>query len=165
MRNVLPPSGPAMLRPTTAQVVRESGVVPGAEYLLVVENVRKAFPGVLALDNVSFRLKRGHAHALMGENGAGKSTLMKIIAGIYQPDSGSFRLKGLEIRLTSPLDALKYGIAMIHQELNLIAYMTVAENIWIRREPLNALGLVRHDEMRRKTQELFDRLALPVNPA
>ena len=95
---------------------------------------------MLALDNVSFRLKRGHVHALMGENGAGKSTLMKIIAGIYTPDSGSFRLKGQEIRLTSPLDALQYGIAMIHQELNLMAYMTVAENIWIRREPLNALG-------------------------
>jgi inositol transport system ATP-binding protein len=153
-----------MLSPTTAQVVRESGVIPGAEYLLEVENVRKAFPGVLALDNVAFRLKRGHVHALMGENGAGKSTLMKIIAGIYQPDSGSFRLKGLEIQLTSPLDALKYGIAMIHQELNLMAYMTVAENIWIRREPLNAFGLVRHDEMRRKTQALFDRLDIGVDP-
>ena len=69
--------------PSTAQIVRESGAVPNAEYLLEVENVRKAFPGVLALDNVSFRLKRGHVHALMGENGAGKSTLMKIIAGIY----------------------------------------------------------------------------------
>jgi ABC-type sugar transport system ATPase subunit len=115
-----------MLSPTTAQLVRESGAVPNAEYLLEVENVRKAFPGVLALDNVSFRLRRGHVHALMGENGAGKSTLMKIIAGIYTPDSGSFRLKGQEIRLTSPLDALQYGIAMIHQELNLMAYMTVA---------------------------------------
>src|SRR5258708_14214766 len=155
----------ATISPSTAEIVRQSGAIPGAEYLLEVSNVRKAFPGVLALDNVSFRLKRGHVHALMGENGAGKSTMMKISAGIYQPDSGSFRLKGLEIRLTSPLDALKYGIAMIHQELNLMAYMTVAENIWIRREPLNALGLVRHDEMRRKTQELFDRLALPVNPA
>ena len=133
-----------MLSPTTAQLVRESGAVPKAEYLLEVENVRKAFPGVLALDDVSFRLKRGHVHALMGENGAGKSTLMKIIAGIYTPDSGSFRLKGQEIRLTSPLDALQYGIAMIHQELNLMAYMTVAENIWLRREPRNAFGIINH---------------------
>ena len=137
---------------------------PNAEYLLEVENVRKAFPGVLALDNVSFRLKRGHVHALMGENGAGKSTLMKIIAGIYEPDSGSFRLKGQEIRLTSPLDALQYGIAMIHQELNLMNYMTVAENIWIRREPLNGLGFVRHHEMRRRTRELFDRLDIRIDP-
>src|SRR6202167_302611 len=153
-----------MLSPTTAQLVRQSGAVPNAEYLLEVENVRKAFPGVLALDNVSFHLKRGHVHALMGENGAGKSTLMKIIAGIYQPDAGSLRLKGVDIRLTSPLDALQYGIAMIHQELNLMAFMTVAENIWIRREPLNSLGFVRHAEMRRRTRELFDRLDITLNP-
>ncbi|HLW91970.1 MAG TPA: sugar ABC transporter ATP-binding protein [Roseiarcus sp.] len=154
----------ATISPTTAQAVRESGAVPGAEYLLEVEHVRKAFPGVLALDDVQFRLRRGHVHALMGENGAGKSTLMKIIAGIYTPDSGSFRLKGQEIRLTSPLDALQYGIAMIHQELNLMAYMTVAENIWIRREPRNGLGLVNHSEMRRRTKQLFERLDIAIDP-
>jgi inositol transport system ATP-binding protein len=154
----------ATFSPSTAELVRQSGAVPNSEYLLEVQGVRKAFPGVLALDDVSFRLKRGHVHALMGENGAGKSTLMKIIAGIYTPDSGSFRLKGQEIRLKSPLDALQYGIAMIHQELNLMSFMTVAENIWIRREPLNALGFVRHEEMRRKTQELFDRLDIPLDP-
>src|SRR5580692_9080872 len=154
----------ATISPSTAEIVRQSGAIPGAEYLLEVSNVRKAFPGVLALDDVSFRLKRGHVHALMGENGAGKSTLMKIIAGIYTPDSGSFKLKGQEIKLTSPLDALQYGIAMIHQELNLMDYMTVAENIWIRREPLNALGFVRHEEMRRRTRELFQRLDIPLHP-
>ena len=154
----------ATISPSTAEIVRQSGAVPGAEYLLEVANVRKAFPGVLALDDVSFRLKRGHVHALMGENGAGKSTLMKIIAGIYTPDSGSFKLKGQEIKLTSPLDALRYGIAMIHQELNLMNFMTVAENIWIRREPLNGLGFVRHDEMRRRTKELFDRLDIGIDP-
>ena len=154
----------ATISPSTAEIVRQSGAVPGAEYLLEVSNVRKAFPGVLALDDVSFRLKRGHVHALMGENGAGKSTLMKIIAGIYTPDSGSFKLKGQEIKLTSPLDALQYGIAMIHQELNLMDYMTVAENIWIRREPLNALGFVRHEEMRRRTKALFQRLDIPLDP-
>ena len=153
-----------MLTPSTAEILRQSGAIPNAEYLLEVENVRKAFPGVLALDDVSFRLKRGHVHALMGENGAGKSTLMKIIAGIYTPDSGSFRLKGQEIRLTSPLDALQYGIAMIHQELNLMNFMTVAENIWIRREPLNGFGLVRHEEMRRRTKALFERLDIRIDP-
>src|SRR5580658_3657867 len=152
------------ISPVTAQVLRRSGAVPGAEYLLEVANVRKAFPGVLALDDVSFHLKRGHVHALMGENGAGKSTLMKIIAGVYTPDSGSFRLKGQEIRLTSPLDALQYGIAMIHQELNLMGPMTVAENIWIRREPRNALGFINHREMRRRTQALFDRLEIALHP-
>src|SRR6202034_4016233 len=154
----------ATISPSTAEIVRQSGAVTGAEYLLEVSNVRKAFPGVLALDDVSFRLKRGHVHALMGENGAGKSTLMKIIAGIYTPDSGSFKLKGQEIRLTSPLDALQYGIAMIHQELNLMDSMTVAENIWIRREPLNRLGFVRHEEMRRRTRELFHPLDIPLDP-
>ena len=154
----------ATISPSTAEIVRQSGAIPGSEYLLEVSNVRKAFPGVLALDEVSFRLKRGHVHALMGENGAGKSTLMKIIAGIYTPDSGSFKLKGQEIKLTSPLDALQYGIAMIHQELNLMDHMTVAENVWIRREPLNRFGFVRHEEMRRRTNALFQRLDIPLDP-
>ena len=154
----------ATISPLTAEVVRRSGAIPHAEYLLEVAHVRKAFPGVLALDDVQFRLKRGHVHALMGENGAGKSTLMKIIAGIYAPDSGSFKLKGQEIKLTSPLDALQYGIAMIHQELNLMAYMTVAENIWLRREPRNRLGFVNHREMRRLTQDLLTRLEIDIDP-
>src|SRR6202048_1520801 len=100
----------ATISPSTSEIDRQSAALPRAEYLLELSNVRKAFPGVLALDDVSFRLKRGHVHALMGENGAGKSTLMKIIAGVYIPDSGSFRLKGQEIKLASPLDALPYGI-------------------------------------------------------
>ena len=152
------------ISPSTAEMVRKAGAIPNAEYLLEVEHVRKAFPGVLALDDVQFHLKRGHVHALMGENGAGKSTLMKIIAGIYTPDSGSFKLKGQEIKLASPLDALLYGIAMIHQELNLMAFMTVAENIWLRREPRNALGFINHREMRRRTQALFDRLEIDIDP-
>src|SRR5579863_8144680 len=154
----------ATFSPSTAELVRQSGAVPNSEYLLEVQGVRKAFPGVLALDDVQFRLRRGHVHALMGENGAGKSTLMKIIAGIYTPDSGSFKLKGQEIQLHSPLDALQYGIAMIHQELNLMSFMTVAENIWIRREPLNRLGFVRHDEMRRRTKALFEQLDIGIDP-
>jgi len=144
--------------------VRKSGAVPNSEYLLAAEGVRKEFPGVVALDDVTFRLKRGSVHALMGENGAGKSTLMKILAGIYHPDKGTVQLKGLDIRLESPLDALENGIAMIHQELNLMAPMTVAENIWIRREPLTRLGFVDHKEMNRKTAELFNRLNISIHP-
>jgi inositol transport system ATP-binding protein len=139
-----------------------AAATPG--YLLQVEGVRKEFPGVVALDNVSFRLRPGTVHALMGENGAGKSTLMKIIAGIYHPDSGSFQLRGKDIRLTSPLDALENGIAMIHQELNLMPFMTVAENIWIRREPKTALGLVDHAALRRKTAALFEKLNIKIDP-
>jgi inositol transport system ATP-binding protein len=103
-------------------------------------------------------------HALMGENGAGKSTLMKIIAGIYVPDSGTVTLRGVDIQLKSPLDALENGIAMIHQELNLMPYMTVAENIWIRREPLNRLGFVDHRQLNRQTEELFKRLNIDIDP-
>ncbi|GAB1580434.1 sugar ABC transporter ATP-binding protein [Phyllobacterium phragmitis] len=153
-----------MISPVTMRAVRTSGAIPNSEFLLEVEGVRKAFPGVVALDDVSFRLRRGSVHALMGENGAGKSTLMKIIAGVYTPDNGSFKLRGNEIELNSPLDALENGIAMIHQELNLMPFMTVAENIWIRREPKNAFGFVDHRALREKTEELFDRLNIRIDP-
>ena len=154
-----------MVSPSTMKIVRESGAVPGSEYLLEVDNVRKEFPGVVALDNVQLKLKRGTVHALMGENGAGKSTLMKIVAGIYTPDSGSFKLRGQEIHLKNPLDALENGIAMIHQELNLMGPMSVAENIWIRREPTNRFGLINHGEMQRRTEELFKRLNIDIDPS
>ncbi|MBY5350155.1 sugar ABC transporter ATP-binding protein [Rhizobium leguminosarum] len=150
--------------PTTMAAVRASGAVPNAEYLLSAEGVRKEFPGVVALDDVQFRLKRASVHALMGENGAGKSTLMKILAGIYTPDKGDIRLKGIEIQLKSPLDALENGIAMIHQELNLMPFMTVAENIWIRREPKNRFGFIDHGVMHRMTEELFARLNISIDP-
>ncbi|MGT2446652.1 sugar ABC transporter ATP-binding protein (plasmid) [Ensifer adhaerens] len=152
------------LSPTTMAAVRASGAVPKAEYLLSAEGIRKEFPGVVALDDVEFKLKRGTVHALMGENGAGKSTLMKILAGIYTPDKGDVKLKGAEIRLKSPLDALENGIAMIHQELNLMPFMTVAENIWICREPKNRFGFVDHGEMKRITARLFDRLKIKIDP-
>ena len=154
-----------MLSPQTFKAVRDSGAIPGADYLLEVDGVRKEFPGVVALDDVTLRVRRGTVHALMGENGAGKSTLMKIIAGVYQPDAGEIRLKGSRIRIASPLDALEAGIAMIHQELNLMPFMTVAENIWIRREPLNRFGLVDHRELNRRTRALFARLNIDVDPA
>jgi len=133
------------------------------DVLLEVAGVVKKFPGVVALDNVKFKLRAGTVHALMGENGAGKSTLMKIIAGVYIPDSGELRLKGRPIELTGPLDALNNGIAMIHQELNLMGPMTVAENIWIGREP-RRFGFVDHGELRRRTQALFDALRIDLDP-
>jgi len=153
-----------MVSPSTMKIVRESDAIPGSEYLLEVTGVCKEFPGVVALDNVHLKLRRGTVHALMGENGAGKSTLMKIVAGIYTPDAGSFRLRGQEIRLSGPLDALENGIAMIHQELNLMGPMTVAENIWIRREPTNQLGFINHAAMHRWTVDLFKRLNIDIDP-
>jgi len=132
--------------------------------LLEVRNVSKAFPGVVALDDVSLWLKRGTVHALIGENGAGKSTLMKIIAGIYTPDAGELCLRGRTVHLSSPREALQNGIAMIHQELNLMPSMSVAENIWIGREPVNACGVISHRELRRRTHTLLERLRIDVDP-
>ena len=132
--------------------------------LLSVSRIRKEFAGVVALKDISFELRAGTVHALMGENGAGKSTLMKVIAGIYQADRGTIEVKGREVELPTPLAALDLGIAMIHQELNLMASMTVAENIWIRREPRNAFGLINHAELNRITQKLFQELDIDIHP-
>src|SRR5579864_9621298 len=131
--------------------------------LFEVRHLSKTFPGVRALDDVSLRLRRGTVHALLGENGAGKSTLMKIIAGIVAPDAGELRLEGQPLRCRSPREALQSGIAMIHQELNLMPFMSVAENIWIRREPLNACGLISHRELHRRTRALLERLRIDID--
>jgi inositol transport system ATP-binding protein len=137
----------------------------GEQYLIEVVRVSKSFPGVLALHDVSLRVRPGTVHALMGENGAGKSTLMKIVAGVLTPDTGEIRVNGNSVEFNSPRDALDAGIAMIYQELNLMPHMTVAENIWIRREPLRGMGLlIDHAEMRRMTQHLFRRLNVELDP-
>jgi inositol transport system ATP-binding protein len=156
-----------MVNASQVEAVSSSSAIPQAkpyEYVLEVVNARKEFPGVVALDNVSLKVRPGTVHALMGENGAGKSTLMKIIAGIYHPDAGEIRLRGEAVHLATPLAAQEAGIAMIHQELLLMNSMTVAENIWIRREPRNAFGLVNHAKMHQMTTELFDRLNITLNP-
>jgi inositol transport system ATP-binding protein len=119
-------------------------------YLLEVEAVRKTFPGVVALDGVSMRVKPGTVHALTGENGAGKSTLMTIIAGLDRPDAGRVTARG--------------KTAMIHQELHLMPSMTVAENIWIGREPLTRIGLVDHRALARRTRELLAGMKIDLDP-
>jgi inositol transport system ATP-binding protein len=134
-----------------------------AECLLEARDIRKAFPGVIALDGVSLTLRAHSVHALMGENGAGKSTLMKIIAGIHAPDAGELRLRGQPVRFASPREALQKGIAMIHQELNLLPSMSVAENVWIGREPVR-FGLISHRELRHRTRALLDRLHIELDP-
>ena len=145
------------------------GIQPAAipvdePYLLEIVNVSKGFPGVVALSNVQLRVRPGSVLALMGENGAGKSTLMKIIAGIYQPDAGEMRLRGKPVVFDTPLAALQSGIAMIHQELNLMPHMSIAENIWIGREQLNGLHMVNHREMHRCTAKLLERLRIDLDP-
>ncbi|GGG22976.1 sugar ABC transporter ATP-binding protein [Paenibacillus abyssi] len=133
-------------------------------YILQMKNISKAFSSVVALSDVSLNIKRGEVHALMGENGAGKSTLMKILTGIYQPDRGEIVLKGQKVRFAEPLDAMNAGISIVHQELNSILDMTIAENIFTGREPCRRLGIVNRKEMRRKTMELFRSVDMAIDP-
>ncbi|MFB6325633.1 sugar ABC transporter ATP-binding protein [Pantoea sp. NSTU24] len=126
-------------------------------FALEAEGISKFFPGVKALDNVSLRVRPGTVHALMGENGAGKSTLMKCLIGMYRPDKGTIKIKGEPVQFQDTMDALRSGISMIHQELNLVPYMTVAENIWLGREPMK-FGFVDHARLNQVTQELLNRL-------
>ncbi|HYO44469.1 MAG TPA: ATP-binding cassette domain-containing protein, partial [Candidatus Limnocylindrales bacterium] len=133
------------------------------ELLVEMTDISKSFPGVHALDGARFDLRRGEVHALVGENGAGKSTLMKVLAGIYRRDAGTIKVKGEEVDVTSPRQAQDLGIAIIHQELNLMGHLTVAQNIFIGREPKRGLFL---DEkaLNRKAAELFDELNIRLDP-
>ncbi|MBV8378799.1 MAG: sugar ABC transporter ATP-binding protein [Verrucomicrobia bacterium] len=134
------------------------------EYVLVMEGISKQFPGVRALNNVELRVRRGTVHALMGENGAGKSTLMKCLIGIYTPDSGTITFKGERLNITSTHYALAKGISMIHQELNPVPEMTVAENIYLGREPMTPYALVDMRKMNRMASELLERLHIKIRP-
>jgi len=126
------------------------------EVRLEVSGIRKQFPGVVALDNVSFRLRAGEIHALLGENGAGKSTLIKILTGVYQPDEGEIRLDGTPVRFASPRAALAAGISVVHQERNLIPQFTVAENILLERIPTRGVQLVDHAAINRLARPWMD---------
>src|SRR6185436_19411048 len=124
---------------------------------LAIESVSKAFPGVQALDAVSFELKAGEIHALMGENGAGKSTLIKIITGLYRPDSGKVAIDGVERQFASPRDAIAAGISAVHQERNLIPRFTVGENILLERLPTKS-GIVDYGTINREARRFLDLL-------
>ena len=130
------------------------------EFILEMENISKSFPGVQALDNVSLKVKKGIMHALMGENGAGKSTLMKILAGIYKADRGTIKFNGEEFENWDIKTAIKKGISMIHQELNPIPHMMVAENIFLGREFKKGLNLLDKKKMIKNTEELFKELGI-----
>lgn len=134
-----------------------------SEFLVQMEGIDKSFPGVHALDKCRFDLKKGEVHALVGENGAGKSTLMKVLTGIYQRDDGKIWYKGEEIHLKNPKEAQHLGIGIIHQELNLMQHLTVAENIYIGREHMNGilLNIRRTNEEARK---LLESLNIHIDP-
>ena len=132
--------------------------------ILVMENISKSFPGVKALSDVQLTVRKGTVHALMGENGAGKSTLMKVLIGMYSPDSGSITFKGKPVQIDSTETALKLGISMIHQELSPVPYMSVAENIYLGREPLGRFGLIDKRKLIADTRALLDRLEINIDP-
>ncbi|BCS80146.1 sugar ABC transporter ATP-binding protein [Anaerocellum diazotrophicum] len=141
--------------------------MPKTEYILEMNGITKEFPGVKALDNVTLKIKKGTVHALLGENGAGKSTLMKCLFGIYKPDSGEIILDGQHVHINSPIDAIKLGISMIHQELQPVNQRNVMENIWLGRFPrinFGPLKFVNHKRMYEATKELLQRLEIDVDP-
>ena len=139
-----------------------------SEYVLEMTGVSKSFPGVKALDDVQLRLRPGKVHALMGENGAGKSTLMKCMFGIYKMDQGQILIDGEPVTIHDPMDALKKGIAMVHQELQPIPARTVGENIFLGRYPMKkALGfipMIDHAKMYADTAELLKKVRMNFNP-
>src|SRR5260370_33729126 len=135
------------------------------EVRLEVSGIRKQFPGVVALDNVSLRLRAGEIHALLGENGAGKSTLIKILTGVYQPDEGEIRLLGSPVRFASPHSALAAGISVVHQERNLIPQFTVAENILLERIPTRGLQRVDHTAINRLAMPWIEMVGLDAATA
>ena len=133
----------------------------GDDIKLRVSKIEKSFPGVKALDKIDFTVRKGTVHALCGENGAGKSTLMKIINGIYKPDAGEIFVDGKSVKIKDPIMARSLGIAMIAQELNYVPEMSVEENIFLGRLPVDGMGRVNWREVREKTERLLKEEHLP----
>ena len=131
-------------------------------YIVEMEHINKSFPGVKALDDVSFCLRAGEVMALLGENGAGKSTLMKILSGDYQKDIGTIHIFGKEVQDLNPKKAQELGVAIIHQELNLCGHLTVAENIFLGNETMKK-GLLSDKEMRLKAKKVLDELNMDIS--
>ena len=134
-----------------------------ANYLLVMDNISKEFPGVKALDGVNLKVRPHSVHALMGENGAGKSTLMKCLFGIYKKDTGKILLDGKEINFTSAKEALDNGVSMVHQELNQVTQRNVLDNIWLGRFPMKG-AFIDEKKMYDDTVAIFKDLEINVDP-
>lgn len=143
----------------------DASTLQSTDTILVMEHISKAFPGVQALSDVQLSVRRGTVHALMGENGAGKSTLMKVLIGMYIAESGSITFQGRPVTIDRTETALRLGISMIHQELSPVPYMTVAENIFLGREPVARMGLIDKRKMIADTKALLDKLEINLNPS
>ena len=137
------------------------------ETLVKMEGVTKVFPGVRALDNISFEIKAGEVHVLMGENGAGKSTLMKILSGVYQPTSGKITVKGKEFTHLTPKDSYECGISIIYQELSVINELSILENLFVGKLPTRRVGGIRvvdYKGMTDRAREVLDKVGLKRRP-
>lgn len=133
--------------------------------LVQMRGISKAFSGNRVLENVEFEILSGEVHALMGENGAGKSTLMKILTGIYERDAGTVLVRGQEVHFKNTKEAEQTGIAVIHQELNIIPYLSVTENMFLGKElTIGKTGIIKYKEMRTKTREYLNRLGIDIDP-
>ncbi|MBL8065465.1 MAG: ATP-binding cassette domain-containing protein, partial [Chthonomonadaceae bacterium] len=130
---------------------------------LLFDSVSKGFPGVQALENVSFGVEAGSVHALCGENGAGKSTLLKILSGVYRPDTGSLRIQGQNRVFNDAAEAIHSGVAVIYQELHLVSSLSIAENLFLGHLPLKG-GLVDWKKLRTDSAEILTKLGVDVNP-
>ncbi len=147
-------------RPSTGRTaVRDPGAVTN---VLEMRGIRKAFPGVVALDGVDLSLNAGEVHMLLGENGAGKSTLMKILSGAYRKDSGEIRVQGEPVEIGSPRDALRLGIRVIYQELNLISHLSVAENVFLGAAPTRFPGFIDWRQLSESTSRLLADLGMNI---
>jgi ribose transport system ATP-binding protein len=133
--------------------------------IIRVEQLSKRFGGVNALSEVSLSIERGEIHALVGENGAGKSTLMKILAGIYQPDSGTVLIEGEEAQISSPLAARRYGISIVNQELALFPQLSIAANIFVNREETKGRWVLDKKAMRRETEAVLEQMGVWLDPS
>lgn len=142
----------------------ENTSVNETDVLLRMQNISKEFPGVKALDGVTLTVKKGTVHALMGENGAGKSTLMKCLFGLYSPDEGEIMLGGERVSFRSPAEALRHGVAMVHQELSQALRRSVMDNVWLGRYPTRLGAFVSDKELEERTRALFEELGLDVDP-
>jgi ribose transport system ATP-binding protein len=135
----------------------------GAEKILEMKNITKTFPGVKALDKVNFSLRKGEVHALLGENGAGKSTLMKVLNGIHKRDEGEIIVNGESVEFESTKEAQNAGLAIIHQELELIPHLNVAENIYLGREEKNGV-FINYKKLYQNTDDVLNMLGVEIDP-
>lgn len=135
-----------------------------SEVILTMKGIDKSFPGVHALDHVDLEVRKGEVHALMGENGAGKSTLMKVLTGIYTKDSGTITYEGKEVEFHNTREAQEAGIVIVHQELNMLGHLTVAQNIFIGREFKKGIR-IDDRKMNEEAKKLFDKLNIHIDPS